>query len=258
MSYILDALKQSDHQRRNSDSLKQPLPTLAESQAIQAPSRPHWLLFGILLMLLLGIGAYAYQKMVSSIGGAVAAVPPSVPVLVEQPENSSDSLPDSASLYGVQIAVSEPVTEVETRPRQAPEPSVNSTRTRQQSVDIPVAVTPAPPVPQEQQVALLKPVPVTRSVTPGSNESQAEATPPESEPEVIYWRQLPVQVQRSLPQLNFSVHIYSDKPASRMVKINGRMLREGDPVSADMRLDEITRAGVILLYKGYRFRMNPV
>ncbi|MFC6669209.1 general secretion pathway protein GspB [Marinobacterium aestuariivivens] len=73
-----------------------------------------------------------------------------------------------------------------------------------------------------------------------------------------YWRQLPVDVQRSLPELKFSVHIYSEDPASRRVKIGERMMREGQRITPQVRLEEIIPKGVILSYQEYRFRMNAL
>ncbi|UTW12199.1 general secretion pathway protein GspB [Marinobacterium rhizophilum] len=71
-------------------------------------------------------------------------------------------------------------------------------------------------------------------------------------------RQLPVDVQRSLPELVFSVHIYSADPASRRVKIGERMMREGQRITPQLRLEEIIPKGVILSYEDYRFRMNAL
>jgi general secretion pathway protein B len=75
---------------------------------------------------------------------------------------------------------------------------------------------------------------------------------------VPYRRQLPVDVQRSLPELAFSVHIYSKDPASRRVKIGERMMREGQSITAQVRLEEIIPKGVILSYEDYRFRMSAL
>jgi hypothetical protein len=75
---------------------------------------------------------------------------------------------------------------------------------------------------------------------------------------VLYWRQLPLSVQRSLPSLDFTVHIYSENPASRMVKINGVAMREGQSVSRFLRLERITPNGVVMVYKVYRYSMNVI
>jgi general secretion pathway protein B len=75
---------------------------------------------------------------------------------------------------------------------------------------------------------------------------------------VPYRRQLPVDVQRSLPELTFSVHIYAKDPASRRVKIGERMMSEGQRITPQVRLEEIIPKGVILSYQEHRFRMSAL
>jgi general secretion pathway protein B len=66
--------------------------------------------------------------------------------------------------------------------------------------------------------------------------------------------ELPVPMQDQIPKMSISVHAYSARPADRLVGINGRLLREGDYPAPDLRLEQITPDGMILSYKGYRFR----
>ena len=66
--------------------------------------------------------------------------------------------------------------------------------------------------------------------------------------------ELPLPIQQELPPMAVSVHAYSGRPSERMVGINGRMLREGDSLSPDLKLEQITPDGMIMGYKGYRFR----
>jgi general secretion pathway protein B len=61
-------------------------------------------------------------------------------------------------------------------------------------------------------------------------------------------------VQQELPALTISVHAYSGKPADRLVGINNRLLHEGEYVADGLKLEQITPDGMILSYKGYRFR----
>jgi general secretion pathway protein B len=48
--------------------------------------------------------------------------------------------------------------------------------------------------------------------------------------------------------------MYSAKTADRFVSINDRALHEGDELSPGVKLEKITFDGMILSYKGYRFR----
>ena len=54
--------------------------------------------------------------------------------------------------------------------------------------------------------------------------------------------------------MTVSVHAYSDTPEKRLVGIGSRILREGDYVVPGLQLEEITPDGMILSYRGYRFR----
>jgi general secretion pathway protein B len=68
---------------------------------------------------------------------------------------------------------------------------------------------------------------------------------------------LPLSVQRSLPPITISVSLYSDEPGSRMAKINGAMIREGEYLTTGLRVEEIMPDGVIFSYQNYRFLARP-
>lgn len=70
--------------------------------------------------------------------------------------------------------------------------------------------------------------------------------------------ELPVSVQRQIPDLKISSHIYADDPVLRMVNINNRSLREGDFVSDDIKLVGITEDGVVLSYRHYTFELSVI
>ena len=65
--------------------------------------------------------------------------------------------------------------------------------------------------------------------------------------------QLPQTVQTELPKLTIMGHIYSDNSSTRMVNINGYILREGDTASKNVKIQEITENGVIFNYNGLLF-----
>jgi general secretion pathway protein B len=68
--------------------------------------------------------------------------------------------------------------------------------------------------------------------------------------------ELPLSVKQKLPPLKITVSLYSDDPASRMAKINDQLLREGQYLAAGLKLEEITNEGVIFTYQNYRFRIG--
>jgi len=67
--------------------------------------------------------------------------------------------------------------------------------------------------------------------------------------------ELSPEVQAKIPSLKFAGHTYSAEPSQRMIIINGRILREGDMITPDTRLTEITWEGVIMTCSGIRFRV---
>lgn len=74
--------------------------------------------------------------------------------------------------------------------------------------------------------------------------------------EILSINDLPQSVQRQIPDLTFSTHIYASDPAWRIVGINGKSRKEGDNIEDDLILQEITDQGVVLGFKGYSFTMS--
>lgn len=68
--------------------------------------------------------------------------------------------------------------------------------------------------------------------------------------------ELPINIQRQIPDLKFSSHLYSNNPTYRMVNINGKMVQEGDNVADGFRLIKITEAGVVLSFRHYQFEVS--
>ena len=85
-------------------------------------------------------------------------------------------------------------------------------------------------------------------ITPSSSNS--------ANSQVIPASQLPMNVQRTMPELTISSHVYSDDPSLRMININGNMMNEGEYVAEDFLLDEITEEGAIIRHQNYRFRIT--
>jgi len=71
---------------------------------------------------------------------------------------------------------------------------------------------------------------------------------------VLALSELPASIQQEIPAISISFHAYSSKPKDRHVMINGAMAEQGEILAPGLSLDEITPDGVILGYKGYRFR----
>jgi len=76
-------------------------------------------------------------------------------------------------------------------------------------------------------------------------------------PVIEFW-QLPDPVQKAIPPLTFSFHVYSDNPERRTIIINNRRVREGNRIDDQLQLVEITKNGVVLDWNQHRFHIGVV
>ena len=67
---------------------------------------------------------------------------------------------------------------------------------------------------------------------------------------------LPMSVQAQIPDLKFSSHLFSEDASFRMVNINGKMIKEGESVTEELLLVEITEEGVVLNYLHHTFEVS--
>ena len=67
---------------------------------------------------------------------------------------------------------------------------------------------------------------------------------------------MPDEVRRELPALAISGSVYSDRPADRMLIVNGQVLRERDELAPGFMLERIQAKSAIVLHKGQRYVIN--
>jgi general secretion pathway protein B len=121
------------------------------------------------------------------------------------------------------------------------DPATETTALDTTTIDVPSSASAAEKNPSDS-VAVIKPSTATT------------ATPT---PVVEFW-QLPDPVQKAIPPLTFSFHVYSDNPERRTIIINKRRVKEGDTIESDLVLEEISQQGVVLQWQGQRFYINVV
>ena len=68
--------------------------------------------------------------------------------------------------------------------------------------------------------------------------------------------ELPSSIKQDLPNFFVSVFIYSDDASSRMARINGQMIREGEYLTAGLKLEKITLNRAIFRFQNYRFSIG--
>lgn len=90
---------------------------------------------------------------------------------------------------------------------------------------------------------------------PEREQSKTAKAPPQ-EPPLGPLRDLPEHIQREIPILAIGGYIYSGNKADRSVLINNRLLRDGDEIAPGLTLEKMLPSGMILSYKGYRYRSS--
>ena len=88
------------------------------------------------------------------------------------------------------------------------------------------------------------------AVTPDATAASSPAIPE-------LW-QLPASLREGIPQLDFSLHVYSTRIDQRSIIINNRMMREGEAVTPQLTLSAITPDGVVMRYRSAYFRVSIV
>ncbi|WP_271270203.1 general secretion pathway protein GspB [Aliamphritea hakodatensis] len=287
MSYILDSLKRSDKERTlGSVPTLQSLPLISDTPPRKRTINAKWLVISAALLL----AAYTASLLImSDTPVRVTAHTPVQSTAAIAGENviPAEKTTDTQNIMNPEVIPTEHATSVtsDDLPEIKPHDGFgisSSTQNRLKGVKVQLQdhKTKAPSQPEAQQAATVT-QPKGRSEQPVETTSESSLSaaeqsirprlltapeklpptatkhknPPARDPYqgILHARQLPEGLKRELPELNFSVHIYSANAASRMVKINGRSYRQGENVSQGLRLDEITRDGVIMTFKAQRF-----
>lgn len=275
MSYILDALKQSDRDKTRGkipDIQSQPL--LVARSSSKASRIPRYLLVAACVVAVSGVVAVTQDvegirgpALVSEpvLPGTDARVSLTLPIEADDPPLRNDEWLFSAdSLSGVEkvrINTSEArkVEQAESARYAAatnkvtskPAPVARSASVSSASFSAPKpVVSPRKPEPSSVLGAEASQTAFAKKLGGGNAEQGTGADPYAGIPHI---KQLAAKTRSAIPELNLTVHIFSDTPAKRMVKINGTRLREGDSVARDLVINEITRTGVIFSYKREKF-----
>ncbi|MBU0664401.1 MAG: general secretion pathway protein GspB [Proteobacteria bacterium] len=252
MSYILEALKKSDRERKQGE-----VPDLQSDHALRSghgkrekrSSFGQWILLGVVVVLLALVVYWRMQSSSVALQEKISALEKSVVQLKEQPVPEvvhppaiteevvpqppsvieKDDVPAlvQSSALGEHVALKPFVMATEDAERAVPE-NISDSGMKEQTV-----IKPGDLPPQVQQ--------------------QVDSEAVEALPLV---QDLPPSVQSILPHLKLAGHVYAKDAAKRMIIINNRICREGDLVENQLYLEQILWEGVVLRYQDIRFRMN--
>ncbi len=265
MSFILDALRKSEHERQ-----RQTGPALAEVAV--APPKPRsnvWATAAIALLLvnLVAVGVLLIRKASREPAGQPAVAGPQAPV----PAAPSAAPPAQVTMTQTAPATSavpnpppmlqpareaEPAEAASNRNPLEAEVSASAPSLDPQMAAQAAAVPPGPPAvtraPSGKGKVIYESLPDSSSV--GSPQYEAEPrsnTAPSAGPKLPTADE--VSAAGGVPALKLELHVYSNKPADRMVFINAHKYREGDTMVEGPVVRQITPDGAILEYRGRQF-----
>jgi general secretion pathway protein B len=117
------------------------------------------------------------------------------------------------------------------------------------------------PAPARAAAAEPKPVAEPAATVPARTQpapaEQAEPRPPAPPKRVLHYSELPPGLKQGVPKIAITGSSYTDEPELRMAVINERVVKEGDEVAPGVVLESIGADGIVLSYRGYRFRPAP-
>ncbi len=223
MSYILEALKKAEAQRGRGDVPgldAQHMP--AEPLALQPQAGGHGLLIGIIMVLGLAvIGLLLWSGQDAATG--TAPPPTAAPAMAQA---TPPAAPSATTLS-------------------APTPSAQATppTTRPETTAPPPVLVPPPDtrdLPRHFQDAPQVASPERPRAAPAQHTAQRTADTP-----------LPEELKAQFPRLSFGGAMHSDNAASRMLIVNGQLLREGDTVAPVLVLQRFELKSSTFRYKGH-------
>jgi general secretion pathway protein B len=218
MSFILDALRKSEIERQ-----RQSGPSIAEFPIARADRRLPVALIAIGFLLAINLAIVLFF------------------LLRDSREPEAEAAPTQAAAPPAAAAAPPPRGAATAPPGQSP--------LQARAPALPPAEPAEPPAEYYGEMPTLPPDAPDPTLLP---DTQAAA------PGVTYGDALPddavsTAAATGLPELTVDLHIYTDDPAKRAVFINGRRYTQGAQIVEGPVVQEITREGAMLTYRGRRF-----
>lgn len=281
MSFILDAIRRSEEARRkrlipdvSTIHTAPPAPARAGGRTLQAA-----LAMGIAVALVVaaGVAVGPWLRLVQegTFPPPLAALKPPAPVAEggNAPAPPDEKAPADPAPVAAEPAPAAPPPQETPTPPQATAPPAPTMAPAPAPAPVPAGDAAAegkrpqrlssPPPAVEPDAPRREPRPLAPNPEPrsegGTGTASRQAAPPPSSSELVdatALRDLPPSVQRTLPGIAITLHRYAASAEARMIRVNGRVAHEGDPVGGDLTVAEITRNGVVFVIGGQRFYMD--
>jgi general secretion pathway protein B len=233
MSYILDALKKADQERRRG---KNPDFLDPHGRPPQEPKKRTWLYVPLIIFVAAAGSLGWYFGHDNADMNEVRLKPAPVQIVTEK--------------HAVQQPETQPALAHQLQKPSAEQPAAEPLKQTPPKAEI-VTDTKIPLKPSKPLKSLKE-----KPVASAKAEESVAAPEPKANPKKIYSiNELPDSVKQGLPAFNITTHIYSPEPSERLASINGHIGREGKELMPGVVLDSVLPDGAILKYQGYRFRV---
>lgn len=235
MSYILDALRKSQQARQPGTA---PRTGAVHNISLALPVSGWWLALGIVLLLGLLFGVYFFwHSMVGNLPKPAAEPVSSEPVAAAPAPTTIPATPMVAD-----------------KPAPAPEPPAKKAvpvadLAEQGKIPVPVAA------PRKITATRSEKKSVTKHRPEAATTAAVSAIPLITDDTPLL-QQMPQDFQRSLPSLAVTIHVYSAEESQRILFINNREYRKGSQIEGGVRVEDIVPDGVVLSYRGERFKLS--
>jgi general secretion pathway protein B len=278
MSFILDALRKSEHARQHHKG-----PVLAEVPIV--PTKPKtnvWAAAAVALLIvnLVAVGVWMLGRAQRVVTTAAVATAPGASTgspadavagrnTVGGPANPlppGPSHPEPTLTPEAQVAVTQtprgtlqPIAPPATGTRNplAAEVSEGAAGSPDAEIEARAArVPPGPPAVTTRGGS--RPGSVTYATVPEANDTPYSA--PAVKPETPQQEALPtadeVVARGGVPPLHLDLHVYSDVVAQRFIFVNSRKYKEGETLQEGPVVERITVDGAVLNFRGSRFKLS--
>jgi general secretion pathway protein B len=254
MSFILDALRKSEHDRQ-----RQSGPGLAELPvAVARPRTNAWASAAIVLLIvnLIAVGVLLLRRAHRADPVSNTAVAASTPAPAVALVAASAAPSPQASLTRTlpQPMLQEP-------PPTAPDPvSRNPLESEvsagaqdidagmaRQAASVPAGPPAVSAAPAGRGSVAYQPLPDTAAAAQAAAASVEQAGLPTADE---------VTARGGVPELHLDLHVYSTRAQERFIFVNSRKYREGETLQEGPVVEQITQGGAVLNYRGSRFVLS--
>jgi general secretion pathway protein B len=249
MSYILDALKKAERERKRG---KIPDFTANHETPEDRPNRKLWV-YLILFIVVAAAGGGGFFLGADKLSGNPVFPNQNTQVMLNTPVQAQPPAPTSAAPSSENIAETSSINTVETK---APIKEVKVGENNREA-DTKQTVK----AKKENKVSSVKksvPSEINKRINQLAAKNSETAAAKKAVPgnRIYSIAELPDEIRDKLPAFSISTHIYSQDKSERLASINGHIGHEGQEIMPGIKLESIIPDGAVLRYQDYRFRIS--